>query len=533
MPTSLNSVVYLRPETRIEPLCCRWYAWSHLVTPVQQAFNVTFRQLPLLRSFLEHPLVHLKASRDASLYCGPFVHLRICDTQEVEDLISRMIATCHHLICLANALVKFGQTLRRCANGGNLDILYNHIPESLAGAVEIVYDLENRPTFRILEALLDSDSLRNDMTQEIMFFQHRDEVRNFFLNTPRLDGDDRIFAPIPFNHSVFDYLSQARIQPIQLSTLTDLLQIPEHQNYQFSTYFTEQAPERHEPIYMGDAVRLRYFGHASILLQSSVTSILVDPTFSYQRDETAGRLVFSDIPDFIDYVFITHGHPDHLCPEVLLQLRNRVGQFLVPRNNPFSISDPSLYFCLKNLGFQNVVVFDDLSEVSTSDTNIMSIPFLGEHSDLSILSKHCLFVEMVGRRVLFLADSACLDRSLYKRLAPRLGTLDALFIGMECEGAPLTWLYGPYLSAPVLRDHDESRRLSACNFERARAVVEELKTRRVFVYAMGQEPWLKHLLGLQYGSENPQIKESDSFVRWCSASGTPAERLYGGRQILL
>jgi L-ascorbate metabolism protein UlaG (beta-lactamase superfamily) len=448
-------------------------------------------------------------------------------------LLERITESCAHLIHFSRDFVSFHRKILERASGGNLDEYYDDVPESLRGIVEITYDLNNRPVLRVFDELSGEAGLCNDETHEIMFFSFQDEKRGFFLNTPRLDRDTCIIASAAFDSSVFNTISQSRIRPVQLSSLLSALRIGDAQYQQFRSYFTVDSPHRIDPAYAGELVRLRYFGHACVLLQTSRTAILLDPLVAWERDDREARFVFDDLPDFIDYVFITHSHPDHFCPEVLLQLRKRIGKILVPRNNPSSIADPSIALALQRLGFDNVVLMSPLDEVAIPEGFITSVPFMGEHGDLDIYSKQGSFVQMKGRRFLFLADSTCLDRMVYRHLSARIGNLDALFIGMECHGAPVSWLYGPYFVNPVSRAHDDSRRLSASNCERAWAVVDELKSARVFVYAMGQEPWLRHILGLQYEPDSIQMIESDRFVRRCITAGMHSERLYGCQEMLL
>ena len=48
----------------------------------------------------------------------------------------------------------------------------------------------------------------------------------------------------------------------------------------------------------------------------------------------------------------------------------------------------------------------------------------------------------IGRRIiLFLADSDNVEPRLYRHVPPEVGTPDALFLGMECDGAPLSLHY--------------------------------------------------------------------------------------------
>jgi L-ascorbate metabolism protein UlaG (beta-lactamase superfamily) len=292
-----------------------------------------------------------------------------------------------------------------------------------------------------------------------------------------------------------------------------------------------EPPPRSSPALEGDGVRIRYFGHAAVLVQSARTSVLFDPLVAWDAEDPGAHFTFHDLPDRIAYVFLTHNHQDHFCPEILVQLRNRIGTVVVPRSNPNSIADPSMKLALRKLGIHSVRVVDPLSQIELPGGTLTTIPFFGEHAGLDVQSKHAALLELEGRRFLFLADSDCCDRNLYRRLAQRIGSVDAMFLGMECHGAPLSWLYGPYLTRPVSRRADDSRRLSGADCERAWGVVQELRCKRLFVYAMGQEPWLRHLLGLAYAPDSIQITESDRLVARCREHGIPAERLHGCREI--
>ena len=151
---------------------------------------------------------------------------------------------------------------------------------------------------------------------------------------------------------------------------------------------------------------------------------------------TATTLTFAD-RGLHRFVVLSHAHQDH-SSGVLVQLRQRIGEICVARNNPGNLADPSLKLILHELGFDNVRVLDPLDSIKTADGEIVSLPFPGEHCDLDVATKQCVFLNLKGRRLAFLVDSDAIDPALYRRLAGRVGTapLDALFIGMEC-GAPL------------------------------------------------------------------------------------------------
>jgi hypothetical protein len=104
---------------------------------------------------------------------------------------------------------------------------------------------------------------------------------------------------------------------------------------------------------------------------------------------------------------------------------------------------------------------------------------------------------------------------------------------MECDGAPLTWLYGPLLTKSIERAMDESRRLAGSNFEQAFGMVRQFNCKSTFVYAMGQEPWLGYIMSLKYADESRPIIESNKLIRECEGRGLWAERLFGEKEILL
>jgi hypothetical protein len=80
---------------------------------------------------------------------------------------------------------------------------------------------------------------------------------------------------------------------------------------------------------------------------------------------------------------------------------------------------------------------------------------------------------------------------------------------------------------------DESRRLAGSNFEQAMGLVEQFGCKEVYVYAMGQEPWLSYIMSLQYTEQSRPIIESNRLVQACEERGIIAERLFGEKEILL
>jgi hypothetical protein len=101
---------------------------------------------------------------------------------------------------------------------------------------------------------------------------------------------------------------------------------------------------------------------------------------------------------------------------------------------------------------------------------------------------------------------------------------------MECDGAPLTWLYGPLLSNEIEKDHDNSRTLSGSNFEKAWLLARQSQCKQAYVYAMGQEPWLNYIMALKYTKDSIQIIESDKFIETCNNNNIASERLFGKKE---
>jgi L-ascorbate metabolism protein UlaG (beta-lactamase superfamily) len=284
---------------------------------------------------------------------------------------------------------------------------------------------------------------------------------------------------------------------------------------------------------MGDGVRIRYFGHACVLIEARGVSILCDPVISYMYDSEVPRYTFADLPETIDYVLITHNHQDHCMFETLLQLRHKTRHVLVPRSNGGDLLDPSLKLILRNIGFKNVSEIDELETVEVVGGTITGLPFLGEHADLNIRTKVAYMITLDGKSIVCAADSNNIEPQLYENLRQLIGEVDVLFIGMECDGAPLSWLYGALLTKPLARKMDQSRRFDGSDFEKGIQLVDLLAAGQVYVYAMGQEPWLTYLTSLLYTEQSRPITESNKLVESCRERGITSERLFGRKEIYL
>jgi L-ascorbate metabolism protein UlaG (beta-lactamase superfamily) len=269
--------------------------------------------------------------------------------------------------------------------------------------------------------------------------------------------------------------------------------------------------------------RIRYLGHACLLLQSETTSIIVDPFIS-SHHAAGDRFTYADLPEHIDYCLITHGHQDHVVLETLLQLRGKVGVVVVPRSGGGQLQDPSIRLALSRLGF-TVTEVDDFDELAFPGGRIVATPFLGEHCDLDIRAKTTYWVSMAGRGVFVGADTSGVQPELYDHIRAAVGPTDVAFIGMECDGAPLNWLYGGLFTQPVPRKMSVTRKMSGSDAAQASEIVTRLGASEAYIYAMGEEDWLQHVMATSYTPDSYQLQQVAEFLGRCRDRGVAAGHL--------
>ncbi len=216
----------------------------------------------------------------------------------------------------------------------------------------------------------------------------------------------------------------------------------------------------------------------------------------------------------------------------MLPLRHRVRNIIVPRTCSGKLEDPDLKLMFNNIGFHNVIAIDEMTTVRDHITTITGLPFTGEHSDLDIRTKSCYLVQIGEFKLCFLADSRILEPALYRNIHAVTGDADVVFLGMECDGAPLSWLYGPLITNRLSRDQDNSRRLSGSDCAKGMSVVDVFNPKEVYVYAMGQEPWLEFISSIKYTDMSNPIIQSNMLIDRCRKRGLIAERLYGEKELL-
>jgi len=274
-------------------------------------------------------------------------------------------------------------------------------------------------------------------------------------------------------------------------------------------------------------------GHACILIETKDVSILVDPLISYYGYHSdVSHFSDIDLPDTIDYVLITHNHQDHVLFETLLPLRHKVKKIIIPRTRSGALQDPNLKLMFDHIGFDNVIEIDEMESLDFGDSRITGVPFIGEHCDLDIKTKICYHVKIDEFSLLFMADSRIVEPRLYENVKKVIGNVDVIFLGMECDGAPLTWLYGPLMLDDISRPHDNSRRLAGSDCEKGVGLINIFDPQEAYVYAMGQEPWLEFISSIKYTDKSNPIVQSNLLLQKCTEKGIVAERLYGEKELL-
>lgn len=527
-----NGGHYLRQNVMVEPLIDGWYAWAHLVPPATAARNITERHLRIMDSYIESPETHQSAVKNPALLGGPFMDLGGNHVEEVRRLRDRTIRDRSSLVSLSRSIEQLDALLREKAAGYSLEGLYAQVPTSLQGYVELVYDLNSNPSFRLLEPLLYRSPFYDETMQSVMLSEITGDDRPFVLSTPRLEKGDSVQLQLPFASEQLDALFRMKNEPSSYESIRSILNLSDEDAHRFRSFLTTDPPKRYAK-YDGDGARWRYFGHACILFETRNVSILMDPVLSYTYESDVSRYTYEDLPETIDYALITHNHQDHILFETLLQLRHRIRNVVVPRNGGGALQDPSLRLLLKQCGFRNVIELSEMDELPFEHGSITAVPFLGEHGDLNVLSKSAYLVRVDNHSLLFAADSCNISPRMYEHIHREIGDVEIFFVGMECDGAPVSWIYGPLLTDRLERSKDHSRRLAGSNYDRAVAIVDQLRCKEVYVYAMGQEPWLNYVMSIKYTDKSNPIVHSNRLIETCRSRGITAERLFGEKEILL
>ncbi len=519
---------YLKEEVYFEPLFNHWYAWPYLLQPATAARHTVNTHRRIMKSFVGNAQMHVLASRERDLSGGEFLNCKEDQVPAIKALLVELESRCAPLLALSEAIGELEELLRNHTSGESLEPLYAKVPERLRGFVELFMDGEHHPSFRFVEALLYRSEYYLRELQSLGFgLLSRVDERPFVFSTPRLPDENHVEVALDFADPRVDRLFAARERPIDDDALAMLTSgVGVRGGLAVADLFTTEPPPRlHVPVDVG--IRVSYIGHAGFLIESPDVTILVDPIIASRDNDEPDQLIsFSELPERIDYICLTHSHQDHVNIETLLQLRYKTGRILAPKNNGGGLFDPSIKLMLQALDF-DVVEAEDLEEFRIPGGKIVALPFFGEHGDLHIRSKAAWHVEIEGRKFFFGADSSNLEPKLYEKLGMLYNDFDVLAVGMECVGAPYTWLYGALTTKVVSKNIKNSRRLRGSDFESAFPLVRVFRPKKVFVYALGREPWYKYFTGLEYHDDSKQIVESGKMVDACHEAGIEAACMYG------
>jgi L-ascorbate metabolism protein UlaG (beta-lactamase superfamily) len=526
-----SELVYLKPNVVSEPLFDRWYAWSNLISPATAAMNILDRHLKIMDSYILAPEVHQEVVSNPDMIGAPFMDYKTDRVEDIKKLRADTIKKQARKIEFAKGVKYLNQMLATEGKGYTLEPMYKKVPEILKGYVELVYDINNHASVRFFESLLYKSEFFDKSNQSLVLYLINQDERPFVLSTPRIDDEGTLHLPIPFDHPGIDELFEMHYKPKPYSFIKEILNINEEQEKLFKSLFTSKGPAAYDK-YTGDGIRTRYFGHACVLVETKELSILSDPVISYDYDTELSRYTYKDLPEVIDYIIITHNHQDHILLETMFQLRNRTKCVLIPKTLGGGIQDPNLKLMFRNIGFKNVIEIEELESLELPGCTITGVPFIGEHGDLDCRTKMCHLVKTNNMSLLFAADSCNVEPKLYEHVQKITGDIDVLFLGMECDGAPLSYLYGPYFSKELPRDADYGRLLRGSDYEESMAMINCFNPKDVFIYAMGQEPWIKHIMAKEYTDTCKAITHSNRVINECREKGINAVRLFREKEVV-
>lgn len=523
----------LKSNVVIEPLVARYRSSAYLISPCTAPRFLRHLIKRLLSSFVKSPKAHELALKNKLLQGGLFVGLSIEQKEQAEQLLAYQNENLMILLQVAEEQDQLCQHLK-LAKGEPLDDFMLNKTCLLDGLLEFYYTRTGQASYRMIEGLLYKSEVYQESIQEIALYPISSDTRSFALTTPKLANESTCFLQIPHNCPSIDVLSQSRTKPVSdLRELANALYVKSEDYSLFCSLFEKVNSNQicnmvdNKPTSINRELRTRYFGHACIEISYDKTTILVDPLISYSIPGIVDqRLTFNDLPPYIDAVVITHIHLDHFCIETLLQLRHKVSTIIIPKTNGGTTLDPSGKWILRAIGFKNIIELDATEQYQCNNFTITAIPFPGEHGCLDITSKSIFSIQTPDTSLVFAADIRTPDKRLLQRITNTIGPIDTLFLGMEAEGAPASWLYGPLLDEPIERQWDQKRRLNGSDSELGLRMIEILKPEHVRIYALGREPWLSHLMRVDSSPKSIGQQEIDVLTQKCKNIGVDISTLY-------
>ena len=154
---------------------------------------------------------------------------------------------------------------------------------------------------------------------------------------------------------------------------------------------------------------------------------------------------------------------------------------------------------LEQTGFTNVIEIDDLEAIRI-DGRLDYRPAVPGRALRPQRAHQSGLCGPVGRaQLLFAADSCNIEPRLYADICTSLSaTWTCCSWAWSATARRCSWLYGPLLTRPLSRKHGSFAAAGRLQL-RARSVdCGRSQCSEVYVYAMGQEPWLNHVMSMKY-----------------------------------
>jgi L-ascorbate metabolism protein UlaG (beta-lactamase superfamily) len=266
-----------------------------------------------------------------------------------------------------------------------------------------------------------------------------------------------------------------------------------------------------------------FVGHASVVVRSQTTQIIVDPWFfprSKNNPKGYHPISRSEIGK-IDAILITHSHPDHFDPGSLIQFSTKT-KVIVPRVEKESILSIDMAFRLKELGFEDVQIMDWWEEKQVGDIRIIALPFYGEQPTSN--DQLCPEIRLAGNTYLvktpdfscaFIADAGRDRDGDIKEVAleayRKWGKIDVLFSGYRGWYLyPIQYIKSsvPWYLLFVPSDLYSVRQSIMNDKSQAVDTAETWHASFIVPYADGGAPWYSEIgLGPDFATLNKEKKE--------------------------
>ena len=242
------------------------------------AFHLRAAHIAILESYIRAPDKHAAATRIPELSGGPWVDYDRDRSAEAQRLLAQTKHEQAALIEFGNAIATLENLLRREAKGGSLETFYAKVPESLRGYVQLVYDLNDSPALQFHEGMLYQSPLYEAVRQSVAVVRLTGDHRPFQWSTPVLeDHADRsvVHLPYRFADERIDFLTDLTVNGREQAEVSNVLGFDPSED-RFAEFFTTEPPRRSQPVEPGQ-LRVRYFGHACVLVQTANVSLLDRP----------------------------------------------------------------------------------------------------------------------------------------------------------------------------------------------------------------------------------------------------------------